>query len=649
MKTAPNPQGGDAQPSAIQGSHDQWRIFGTKDLPSATRHIQLGALSFLYSDTGIRRICWHQIEVVRAICWPIRNRDWGTFIPDVLENALVETDTQVSGRLKFAVADGRLVCDIELEATRDGDLRVDLAMTPVSGAFETNRAGLTVLHPIMELAGAPLQVRHSDGSEETTGFPRRISPGQPVMDIVGLSYAIGSTSVDIDFAGEVFEMEDQRNWSDASFKTYCVPLRYPFTYTIDRTITQSVQISVSGEGTANSAADAQMPVSFEPTDKLAPAIGLALEDDWIFATTPRAAIERCGASHLLIRITLTTDLATLSVAADLARQLGADVDVELVLDDDAPDVSLQRAAQKIAASALAPRRLIALPGAYLSSYQPSGPWPKGATPGSVLLAARKAFPDVQIGGGMLTNFTELNRARPDAALFDFITHGNSAIVHAADDLSVVETLEALPQIYESAQALAAGKPYRLGLVSIGMRSNPYGASVAANRAQVREAMAGKDPRHRGLFGAAWAVGVLASTHGSAVEALCLAAPSGPFGIVDDRPPGSDDSAGAVFPMFHVVRRARQLAGCKRLSFHDLPSDVVAYGAMSDGTNMAIFANVSDQPKRIHLKDPAMISVLDSSTFDAAVSDASWLDSAPGDLTAELELGPYAICFAQWKG
>ena len=30
------------------------------------------------------------------------------------------------------------------------------------------------------------------------------------------------------FNGETFEMEDQRNWTDASFKTYCTPLSLPY-------------------------------------------------------------------------------------------------------------------------------------------------------------------------------------------------------------------------------------------------------------------------------------------------------------------------------------------------------------------------------------------------------------------------------------
>ena len=30
------------------------------------------------------------------------------------------------------------------------------------------------------------------------------------------------------FEGDIFEMEDHRNWTDASYKTYCTPLELPF-------------------------------------------------------------------------------------------------------------------------------------------------------------------------------------------------------------------------------------------------------------------------------------------------------------------------------------------------------------------------------------------------------------------------------------
>ena len=50
-----------------------------------------------------------------------------------------------------------------------------------SGAFETNRAGFTVLHPICDVAGHNVTVDHSDGTREETRFPDLIEPWQPFV------------------------------------------------------------------------------------------------------------------------------------------------------------------------------------------------------------------------------------------------------------------------------------------------------------------------------------------------------------------------------------------------------------------------------------------------------------------------------------
>jgi len=143
-----------------------------------------------------------------------------------------------------------------------------------------------------------------------------------------------------------------------------------------------------------------------------------------------------------------------------------------------------------------------------------------------------------------------------------------AIFHAADDRSVVESLAGLGEVFASARALAGDRDYHLGLVSIGLRSNPHGLGVAPNPRQVRLATAGIDPRQRGLFGAAWAVGAIAATQGHRVCSAALAAPVGPLGIVH-RPaawpqPLYDDLAGdAVYPLFHVVRALAQMTDAPR--------------------------------------------------------------------------------------
>ena len=52
--------------------------------------------------------------------------------------------------------------------------------------------------------------------------------------------------------GDVFEMEDQRNWSDGSYKTYCRPLDLPYPYPLKagQEIRQSITIEVIGQVSA---------------------------------------------------------------------------------------------------------------------------------------------------------------------------------------------------------------------------------------------------------------------------------------------------------------------------------------------------------------------------------------------------------------
>lgn len=617
-------------------------LYGTSDAPIPQKSVRLGPLSFVYTPDSVRRICWHGTELVRAIAWPIRDENWGTFQPDLLEERVDETDGTFAAHLKFAVADGRLTCVLKIVAGESGGLTLELSMTPTGGPFATNRAGFTVLHPIKGIAGAPLQVTHSDGAVEETVFPRLISAGQPVFDIHGLSYGLDGRSVDIAFDGDVFEMEDQRNWSDASYKTYCVPLVYPFTYEIDGPKTQTVKVTLSGSAPGRDTAPTDPGLVFQKFDGTAPAIGLALEPGWL---GDERVIRDSGVQHLVARIGPTADDAFLARLAEVSGKCELDLEV-VVPDRTDPEKALAEIRAGIGQSGLEPTRIMALPERYLGSFQPTGPWPEGATPGQVVAAARAVFPGADIGGGMLSNFTEFNRCPPDPAHCDFVTHASSAIVHAGDDLSVCETLEALPQIFESAVALAGGNSYRLGLVSIGMRTNPYGSQLAHNPAQVRHTMAHEDPRQRGLFAAAWAVGVLAATQGQAVASLCLAAPAGPFGMSyskQDYPQAYfDDTKGtSVYPIFHVIRTAAAMAGHPRRRLLGLPDGLYGYGA---GAGLMI-ANASSRAMSLRLGQSARVAILDSAAFAAATTDIDWLRNAPRHNATELTLEGYAVAFA----
>src|SRR5690625_4326313 len=122
---------------------------------------------------------------------------------------------------------------IDLHATITARARGDqleISVDAVVGSdSRTNRTGLVLLHP-PRLAGEELQVAHPEGGEESLRFPVSISPHQPAREISALTWADGTRRFRAELEGDLFEMEDQRNWSDASYKTYNRSLDEPFPY-----------------------------------------------------------------------------------------------------------------------------------------------------------------------------------------------------------------------------------------------------------------------------------------------------------------------------------------------------------------------------------------------------------------------------------
>ena len=630
--------------------------FGTSEVIPVSRQIVVGDIAYQLNHDSIRHICWKGHEVIRAITWPIRDQDWGTMRPDIIAEDFSQSDTRSDYHLHFQVGDASLDCRVSIGAETSGELQAVIEMQ-ANEEFLTNRAGFTVLHPIAGVAGTDLQVTHADGTVEHTQFPTLISPSQPVMDIVGLHHVLHGVDIDIRFDGEVFEMEDQRNWSDASYKTYCVPLVHPFTYTIESgvTVRQNVAVTLSG-GEIFDKQNTDIPtMTLLEQDAVAPKIGLAIDNDWAVSSRTLELLARCRVQFILARLDLENNdmlenkdvlLDTLKNWSDNGEQ---EIDLELVLPDSAPLPVMTRLAQSLKDAGITPAHVIALPQAYLGSFQPSGPWPEGLTPVDTFQAAKTAFPDAAIGAGMLTNFTEFNRCRPDPIQCDYVTYGNTAIVHDADDRSVMQTLEALPQIFASTQALCKPVQCRLGLISIGARTNPYGSASVANPTQSRKALAEKDPRQRGLFAAAWTVGVLHATHSHPIEAITLAAPAGPFGIVwqlQDYPQtGFDDEAdAALYPLFHVVCAVSAMSGCPRIKVGALPEGVVAYGVKAADEYQLILANTSKQPCTVSFCEFWHIRILDTHSFTNAVRDPDWLENSTVVRDNKLSLQAFATAF-----
>lgn len=611
---------------------------GTTEPNPPARTVHAGDISAIIVSGALRRLAFGPVELVRQIDFPVRDQNWATLPPLVTGETLEEHPDSFRYRHCFEVDDGALSCNIIYEVKADGTVTA-FGEATARRDFTTNRTGFTLLHPIAGVAGKPVEVTGSDGSIQTSIMPEMISPTQPIKDIAGLKFLIEGVSLEIAFSGDTFEMEDQRNWTDASFKTYSRPLVEPFAYEIKAgtTIRQEIRLKISGH-VAPAAAARQQELEFgPPLGETLPEILLAANPDWLPGAQNTGLLAASGLTALLLRTKPDGAATDLVRAAKLVNSTSGSLDLEIVLDDSSPvRPQIQRVAAACRDAGCMPRHVTALPAAYLKSYQPSGQWPVGLSPRASYEAASAAFPEARCGSGMLTNFTEFNRCRPDGIACGFITHGNSAIVHAADDTSAAQTIETLPHIYSSAHKIAAGRGYRLGLTAIGMRSNPYGQDVSANPDQIRLTMATWDPRARALFGAAWAVSALAMTESFGIEAIALAAPAGPFGILaTDAPvtrPWFDDHPEArVYPVFHALRFVA--GGGQRLQAKGVPPELAALAfAGSTGTRM-ILANLSGTPCKMQLAETARAAVLDADSFVAAVTNPDWIETTLAPLPA----------------
>jgi hypothetical protein len=632
------------------------KLCGTEEIDAPSRLLRAGALTAELENGQLRYIRIGGVEVLRAIAYLVRDENWGTFTPVIEDLHIEERPDRFTVTYRATCRDDKrvLAYAAAIAGRSDGMLSFEVVAEPLTDV-ETNRTGFIVLHPIKGVAGAALKVEHASGGETVSTFPRDIDPDCPFRDIRALSHeVVPGVWATCRMEGDVFEMEDQRNWSDASYKTYVRPLARPWPYVLAKgvKVEQAVRLSISGALPAAPAVTTEAPIEIAIGGQAGkvPMIGVGVPaDEAALALRSGDLVSRLGPKWLVCQLDLRQGHGRKEL--ELFRQLGALTGAEIVLEivttggmDPAAD--LQPLADAARAVALSPGAIAVFPAEHLKSVLPGSPWPAMASFEQIYAATRAAFPGVKLGGGMATYFTELNRRRPPAGLLDYVTHTTCPNVHAADDRSVMETLECLPYQIQSTRAfMGDALPYRIGPSQLACRENPYGRSTAPNPHGGRVCLSRFDPRQRGLFNAAWTLGYVAACARGHVEAVALGAPTGPFGHFE----GASESA-RVFPSFHVMAGLAALSGKPRCEVQLSKTGAVdAIAALDEDRTVIWLANLTAQPQTAVLPGGAdLVGVLDESTFEAAMT-GSFRDAC-GDRTAlngsELVLGPYATACAE---
>jgi hypothetical protein len=605
------------------------RLYGTEEPPVAWRTLRAGPLSADLENGQLRYLRWHGVEVLRAISFLVRDAHWGTYGADIdgLEVAEAPEAFTVRYRARCAPGAGDFTYRALIRGEASGRLTFEVEGTPATD-LATNRTGFVVLHPLAGVVGESLEVEHTGGAVETVTAPRAISPREPIRDIFALTHRpAAGVSARVEMTGDAYDMEDQRNWTDASLKTYVRPLSKPWPYTIaaGEMVRQSVTVTLAGAVAAAAvvAAGNGAQLAWRPAGRTFPGFGLMVEGGDVGAALAQAGtLRELGAGGLILRPGAPGELAGL---AGLQQALGLPATLQVAIPALDPATELAGWAAAVAAAGLPVAAVLATPYR-LYPLRPAGAAVGDASLADIVMAARAAFPGAAIGGGVLTAFTEFNRNRPPPGV-DFVAHGTSAIVHAADDRSVLETLEALPDVFASAHAIAPNTPYRVGPAAIGLALNPDGPARWRGPGEGRRTMVRNDPRHGALFGAAWAVGYTAAAAAGGVAELTLGQATGDFGVLR--------ADGARRPLYHVLRGLARGAGSPALAVETGTAALAATGFTGPQGEEIWVANLTPAPVRLPLPAPARKAVLD------AAADPDWLDRlAPA--ADGVPLGPFAV-------
>lgn len=468
-------------------------------------------------------------------------------------------------------------------------------------AFLKNRIGLCVLHPIQECAGQRCTVEHSDGSTTDRMFPNWISPDQPFKNIRSMTHnASSDVRVRIAFSGEVFETEDQRNWTDASFKTYCTPLDIPFPVQVSQgeQFDQSVTIELCdedcnsivafrGANGDNDSCERYVDVDWTRLQPLPP-IGLSMAT--CSELPSAAAIERLHAirpSHLRVDLILDSDdwEERYRKALALATQIDTKLEVALFATN-VDDLEAKRCRERLQAGCDRIARWLVFHTT------------DKATPDSLATAFEKSLREiaskVPVVVGTNAYFAELNRHRPRPLDSRLVCYSINPQVHAFDNRSLCETLEVQAWTVDSAREIF-GTSVVVSPITLRPRFNPNATSTREGSSVAEPE---SDARQTTNFLAAWTVGAMAqlATHPS-VASLTFFETFGPRGIMSSR--------GEAYPVASVFDAIQGNSSIGQ-STSTCPWTVASLAVQrEDGRRVLLLANLSDQRQTVRVRESGL--------------------------------------------
>jgi hypothetical protein len=629
------------------------RIYDGSGKPAPERvTLTAGKLTLEFEAGTLRYIRLGKHEIVRSLYAAVRDHNWGTVPAELCDlNLDIRVDSfAISFTSDHQQGDIHFAWRGVIAGTADSTITFSFNGEALTG-FKRNRIGFCVLHP-MDVSGKAVTVEHVDGVTEQGAFPQLISPHQPYFNIRALTHeVIPGVQAEVRMEGDTFEMEDQRNWTDASFKTYCTPLSLPFPAFIEAgtTVSQSITVRLIGD------------VANVAVSDTAPTLHLSTND-----TKPIPPIGLCAASHGepltaheidRLRIVLSGDLrveidfspgweARLEQAKREASALATRLFIVVFLArDDRAEAQLSALVTQLRDYEQLSSLLVLREGETTTS---------AAT--SELIRARFDQRHISLCAGTNGYFTQLNRNRPLGFQPDIIAYSVNPQVHAFDNASLIETLAALKTTVATARSFAPDAKIAVTPVTFKIRQNPD-ATAPEPPTPPGQLPRRVDPRQMSLFGAGWTMGAIASLALAGADSLTFFETTGWLGVMEHAsgsplPDLFPSIPGGVFPMYHVFADVAEFAGGQVMSFTaSHPLNFSGLALRRNGNVRLLVANHMQAVRTLTITGVSgawMLKTLDEHTAHFSMTDPESYRAALGKpVTASadgltLELLPYAV-------
>jgi D-apionolactonase len=534
-------------------------------------NLRAGMLTAGYENGFLRRISYGETEVLRMIYFALRDHNWNT-IPSHIENEniSIEEDSFEISYDCFNTEGGLTIMAWKamIKGGADGTVTFELQGRMMED-FRKNRAGFCILHPL-NISGGSCKIIHPDRTESMHTFPVEVSPDNPFKSIQSMVWRAAGIPFKLAFEGDVFETEDQRNWSDASYKTFCTPLDQPRPVLLKK-----------GDKIFQR-------VTFKPGEKLEKASRRSpfttLSDDAPVSTLPfmgvAASTEHDSLSDESVMLLRSLNLrhyrvdlypagenwvTQFSHSYEIGFSLRLALEVVLHLTDNFRE-EVESFIILCKQNKVKLRKILLLSNALVTGQKIIDEIP----------VLKSAFPNVAVGAGTNYNFNEINTRRFNAAPADFISFSIDPQEHAFDDITILENMETQEHLVRSAKSIYGERmSVHISPLTLRKRFNPYASNP--EDLFIHESLKA-DPRQKKPFTAAWTFGSMCSLSKGGAESVTLFQTSGNQGILSEH--------GDPYPVFQVLKSLSPYQG-KSVKILSSSNPHSVQGILLDGKVLAL--------------------------------------------------------------